>query len=159
MPAKKSARATTRSPATTGAKAPGFTDEEREAMKDRARELKSEARAGKDKVEGERDVLAKIAEMPDRDRRMAERLHAIIRSGAPDLVPRTWYGMPAYARDGKVLCFFQCSSKFGTRYSTLGFSDKARLDAGAMWPVSFALERLTEAEEAAIRALVKKAVG
>ena len=135
-------------------KSGGFTAEERAAMKERAREQKAEAQ----KADGERDVLAKIAEMQDSDRAMAERLHEIVKASAPDLSPRTWYGMPAYARDGKVVCFFTPAQKFNTRYATLGFSDKAKLDDGAMWPTSFALKELTDAEEAAIAALVKKAV-
>jgi uncharacterized protein YdhG (YjbR/CyaY superfamily) len=130
----------------------GFTDEERAAMRERAREVK----AGN--ADGESDLLAKIAEMPDSDRAMAERLHAIVKSSAPDLSPRTWYGMPAYAKDGKVVCFFQSAQKFKSRYATLGFSDKANLDKGAMWPTSFALTELTAAEEKKIGALVKKAV-
>ncbi len=138
----------------------GFTDEERAAMKERAEELKAAAhhgpRAGK--ADGEHDVLAKIAEMPEPDRAMAERLHVIIKASAPALSPRTWYGMPAYALDGKVVCFFQSAQKFKTRYATLGFSGAANLDEGAMWPTAFALEKLTGAEEARIVALVKKAV-
>jgi hypothetical protein len=129
----------------------GFTAEERAAMRERARELKAGAA-------GEQDVLAKIAEMPARDRAIAERLHAIVRTAAPDLVPRTWYGMPAYARDDKVVCFFQSSHRFKTRYSTFGFSDKASLDKGAMWPTSYALTELTAADEAKITRLVKQAV-
>jgi uncharacterized protein YdhG (YjbR/CyaY superfamily) len=136
----------------------GFTAEERAAMKERARELKAAARAEKDRAEGERDVLAKIAEMPKRDRGMAKRIHAIVMSAAPSLSPRTWYGMPAYAKDGKVVCFFQNSQKFKTRYSTLGFNEAANLDKGSMWPVAFALAELTPGDEAKIRALVKKAV-
>ena len=140
----------------------GFTDEERAAMKERARELNAEARRGprakKDEADGEGDVLAKIAAMPEPDRAMAERLHAIIKASAPALSPRTWYGMPAYARDGNVVCFFQSAQSFKTRYSTLGFSDKASLDEGALWPVAFALKELTATEEARISALVKKAV-
>jgi uncharacterized protein YdhG (YjbR/CyaY superfamily) len=128
----------------------GFTAEERAAMKERAKELKS---AG-----GEKEVLAKIAEMPDSDRAMAERIHAIVKASAPDLVPRTWYGMPAYAKDDKVVCFFKSAAKFKSRYATLGFSDKANLDDGAMWPTDFALKKLTAAEEKKIAALVKKAV-
>ena len=135
----------------------GFTDEERAAMKERAQELKA-ARSNEGKPDGESDVLAKIAEMEERDRAMAERLHAIIRASAPGLSPRTWYGMPAYAKDGKVVCFFQSAQKFKTRYGTLGFSDKANLDDGNMWPTAFALKKLTAAEEARIVALVKKAV-
>jgi uncharacterized protein YdhG (YjbR/CyaY superfamily) len=139
-------------------KSDGFTDEERAAMKERAKELKAEARANKNKADGENDLLAKIAEMPEPDRSMAERLHAIIKASAPALEPKTWYGMPAYARDGKVVCFFQSAQKFNSRYATLGFNDTANLDEGAMWPTSFALKELTAAEEAKINALVKKAV-
>jgi hypothetical protein len=127
-------------------------------MKERAQELKAEARGNKNKADGENDVLAKIAEMPEPDRAMAERLHAIIKASAPDLSSRTWYGMPAYAKDGKVVCFFQGAAKFNARYATLGFSDTANLDEGVMWPASFALKELTAAEEARIAALVKKAV-
>jgi uncharacterized protein YdhG (YjbR/CyaY superfamily) len=138
----------------------GFTDEERAAMRERAQEVKAPARRGSraSKADGESDVLAKIAEMPKQDRAMAERLHAIVKESAPDLSPRTWYGMPAYAKDGKVVCFFQSAQKFKTRYATLGFSDKANLDKGDMWPTSFALKELTAAEEKKIGALVKKAV-
>ena len=138
----------------------GFTEEERAAMKERAQELKAEARRGKGakKADGESAVLGKIAEMPEPDRTMAERLHAIIKASAPDLSPKTWYGMPAYAKDGKVVCFFQSASKFNARYATLGFNDTANLDEGTMWPTSFALKELTTAEEARIAALVKKAV-
>jgi uncharacterized protein YdhG (YjbR/CyaY superfamily) len=136
----------------------GFTDEERAAMKERARELKAEGRASKSKAEGERAVLAKIAEMPQPDRSMAERLHAIISASAPGLSPRTWYGMPAYAKDGKVVCFFQGADKFKARYATLGFNDAANLDEGRMWSTTFALTELTDVEEARITALVKKAV-
>jgi len=132
----------------------GFTDEERAAMKARARELKAEARA----ADGERDVLAAIAELPEPDRAMAERLHALITAGAPGLSPKTWYGMPAYARDGKVVCFFQSAQKFKTRYATFGFSDAANLDEGSLWPVAFALKELTAAEEQRILELVKRAV-
>jgi uncharacterized protein YdhG (YjbR/CyaY superfamily) len=132
----------------------GFTAEERAAMKERARELKAEA----GKADGERDVLAKIAGMPEPDRVMAERLHAIVRASAPALSPRTWYGMPAYALDGKVVCFFQSAHRFKTRYATLGFSDAANLDEGGMWPTAFALPKLTAATESKIAALVKKAV-
>jgi uncharacterized protein YdhG (YjbR/CyaY superfamily) len=142
----------------TTKKSEGFTDEERAAMKERAKELKAEARAKKDKADGESDVLAKIAEMPEPDRAMAKRLHAIIKASAPALSPKTWYGMPAYAKDGKVVCFFQSAQKFKTRYATFGFSDAANLDEGAMWPVTFALKELTAAEEERIEALVKKAV-
>jgi uncharacterized protein YdhG (YjbR/CyaY superfamily) len=145
----------------TGGKAPNrFTDEERAAMKEHAQELKAAARRGPraDRADGERDVLAKIAEMPDPDRTMAERLHAVIKASAPDLWPRLWYGMPAYAKDGNVVCFFQSAQKFKTRYATFGFSDKANLDEGDLWPTAFALKVLTAAEEARIAALVKKAV-
>jgi len=141
----------------TTKKAKGFTAEERAAMKNRAQELKAEARTNKDKADGESDVLAKIAEMSEPDRAMARRLHAIIKASAPALSPKTWYGMPAYARDGKVVCFFQSAQKFNTRYATLGFNDTANLDEGALWPVAFALKELTAAEEAKIGALVKKA--
>ena len=144
--------------AATNRKSTGFTDEERTAMKERARELKAEARANKDKAEGESNVLAAIAAMQEPDRAMARRLHAIIKASAPALSPKTWYGMPAYAKDGKVVCFFQSAQKFNTRYATFGFSDEAILDEGAMWPVAFALKELTAAEEAKIVALVKKAV-
>ena len=138
----------------------GFTDEERAAMRERAHEVKAEARRGSraGKADGEGDVLAKIAEMPEADRVMAERLHALIKASAPSLSPRTWYGMPAYAKDGKVICFFQSAHKFKSRYATFGFSDDANLDKGAMWPTSFALKELTTAEETKIGALVKKAV-
>ena len=135
-----------------------FTAEERSAMKERASELKADARATKDRAEGEQAVLAKIAEMRPPDRDMAERLHALVQARAPHLVPKTWYGMPAYARDGKVVCFFQSAQKFNTRYATLGFSDVANLDDGHMWPTAFALKELTATEEARIGALVKKAV-
>jgi uncharacterized protein YdhG (YjbR/CyaY superfamily) len=131
----------------------GFTAEERAAMKERARELK------RGTGDGERDVLEKIAEMEEPDRAMAERIHAIVTAAAPDLTPRTWYGMPAYARDGKVVCFFQSAQKFKARYATLGFNDAARLDEGSMWPTAFALKKLTKKDEATIRALVKKAAG
>jgi uncharacterized protein YdhG (YjbR/CyaY superfamily) len=153
---KPSARSTT----AIGKTSRGFTDEERTAMKERARELKAAAHRGPraGKADGERDVLAKIAGMPEPDRAIAERLHAIIKASAPALSPRTWYGMPAYARDGNVVCFFQSAQKFKTRYATLGFSDKANLDEGALWPVAFALKELNASEEAQIRALVKKAV-
>ena len=157
-PAKKDTQKSAKSTTATGKKSKGFTDEERAAMKERAKELKAEARADKDKADGESDVLAKIAEMPEPDRAMAERLHAIIKASAPALSPKTWYGMPAYAKDGKVVCFFQSAQKFNTRYATFGFNDAANLDEGAMWPTSFALKELTAAEEARIGALVKKAV-
>jgi hypothetical protein len=135
----------------------GFTDEERAAMRERAREAKGAGRRGGN-GDGDSDVIAKIAEMVEPDREMAERLHALIKAAAPELVPRTWYGMPAYAKDGKVVCFFQSAQKFKTRYATLGFSDKANLDEGAMWPTAYALRELTAAEEARISALVKQAV-
>ena len=137
-----------------------FTDEERVAMKERVKEQKAAARRGPraDKADGESAVLAKIAEMPEPDRAMGERLHAVIKASAPALSPRLWYGMPAYAKDGKVVCFFQSAQKFKTRYATFGFSDEANLDEGAMWPTAFALTELTAAEEARIGALVKKAM-
>jgi uncharacterized protein YdhG (YjbR/CyaY superfamily) len=136
----------------------GFTAEERAAMRERAKELKAEARANKKKADGESDLLAKIAEMQGPDRSMAERLHKIVKSNAPALWPKTWYGMPAYAKDGKVVCYFQSAKKFDARYATLGFSDEANLDEGAMWPTSYALKELGAAEEAKIGALVKRAV-
>ena len=138
----------------------GWTDEERAAMKERARELKAAARRGPraDKADGERDVLAKLAELPESDRAMAERLHAVIKASAPALSPRLWYGMPAYAKDGKVVCFFTSADKFKSRYATFGFNDDANLDEGTMWPTSFALTELTAADEARIAELVKKAV-
>ena len=136
----------------------GFTDDERAAMKERAKELKAEERANKNRAEGESDLLAKIAEMPEHDRAMATRIHEIITASAPVLAPKTWYGMPAYARDGKIVCFFQSAHKFNARYATFGFNDTANLDEGAMWPTSFALKELTAAEEERIGALVKRAV-
>ena len=139
-------------------KSEGFTAEERAAMKERARELKAEARRGARKADGESEVLAKIGEMQGPDRAMAERLHEIVKASAPALSPRTWYGMPAYAKDGKVVCFFQSAQKFNSRYATFGFSDKANLDEGAMWATSFALKELTDTEEAKISALVKRPV-
>ena len=135
----------------------GFTAEERAAMRERAKELKAEARQNKKKAEGESDLLAKIAEMAEPDRAMAGRLHEIVEASAPALWPKTWYGMPAYAKDGKVVCFFQSAQKFDSRYATLGFSDAANLDEGAMWPTSFALKELSAAEEARIDELVKRA--
>jgi uncharacterized protein YdhG (YjbR/CyaY superfamily) len=148
-------------PTTTAKASNGFTDEERAAMKERARELKAAARRGSraSKEDGESDVLAKIAEMPERDRMMAERLHTIVKDSAPGLSPRTWYGMPAYAKDGNVICFFKSAHKFKTRYATFGFSDKASLDEGDMWPTDFALMELSDEVEARIAALVNKAVG
>jgi uncharacterized protein YdhG (YjbR/CyaY superfamily) len=158
QPAKTGTQQSAKS--TTGRAAKGFTDEERAAMRERAQEVKSAARRGPraGKADGESDVLAKIAEMPEADRAMAERLHALVKASAPALSPRTWYGMPAYAKDGKVVCFFQSAQKFKTRYATFGFSDKANLDEGAMWPTAFALNELTAAVEARIAALVRKAV-
>lgn len=135
----------------------GFSAEERAAMKARARELKAEERASRNRAEGERAVLAAIAELPDADRALAERFHAIVTASAPALWPKTWYGMPAYARDGKVVCFFKSASKFNSRYATIGFEDAANLDQGTMWPTSFALTKLTAADEKAIAALVKHA--
>jgi len=159
-PAKKVTEKSPKRTTATGKKPTGFTDEERAAMSERVQELKAEAsrgaRAGG--ADGESDVLQKIAALPQPDRAMAERLHAIIKANAPALSPKTWYGMPAYAKDGNVVCFFQSAQKFKTRYATLGFSDKANLDEGHMWPTAFALKELTAAEEAKIGALVKKAV-
>ena len=155
---KKATQKSAKSTTAIGKTVKGFTDEERAAMKERAQELKAAARANKDKADGESAVLAKIAEMPEPDRAMAKRLHAIIKASAPALSPKTWYGMPAYAKDGKVVCFFQSAQKFNTRYATFGFSDTANLDEGALWPIAFALKELTAAEEAKIGALVKKAV-
>jgi len=160
MSAKKATQKSAKSTTAINKKSKGFTDEERVAMKERAQELKAAARRGPraDKANGEKAVLAKIAEMPEPDRAMAKRLHAIIKASAPVLSPKTWYGMPAYAKDGKVVCFFQSAQKFKSRYATLGFNDEAKLDEGAMWATSFALKELTAAEEARIAALVKKAV-
>jgi uncharacterized protein YdhG (YjbR/CyaY superfamily) len=162
MAERKPARKGTKKSAkrTTGKASKGFTDAERAAMKERAEELKSEARggSGSGKAKGEADLLAKIAEMSEPDRGMAERIHEIIMASAPDLSPRTWYGMPAYAKDGKVVCFFQGAQKFDSRYATFGFNDAANLDDGAMWPTAFALKDLTADEEVRIAALVKKAV-
>jgi uncharacterized protein YdhG (YjbR/CyaY superfamily) len=157
MSAKKATQKSAKSTTASGKTSKGFTAEERAAMKERARELKAEARANKSRAAGESDVLAKIAEMPEPDRAMAKRLHAIIKASAPALSPKTWYGMPAYAKDGKVVCYFQSAQKFNSRYATFGFSDKANIDEGAMWPTSFALKELTAADEARIGALVKKA--
>ena len=159
MRAQKETQKSAKSTAATGKAGKGFTDEERAAMKERAQELKAEAGSSRaKKADGEGDVLAKIAEMPEPDRAMAERLHAIVKASAPALSPRTWYGMPAYAKDGNVVCFFQSARKFKTRYATFGFSDKANLDEGSLWPVAFALKELTAADEVRIGALVKKAV-
>jgi uncharacterized protein YdhG (YjbR/CyaY superfamily) len=152
MSAKKTTQK--RSKSTTAKKSKGFTAEERAAMRERAQELKAEAR----KADGESAVLAKIAEMPKPDRAMGERIHAIVKANAPGLSPKTWYGMPAYAKDGKVVCFFQSAAKFKSRYATFGFSDEANLDDGPMWATSFALKELTAADEAKLGALVKKAV-
>ncbi len=152
MSPKKDTPKSTKSTTATGKTFKGFTDEERVAMKERVQELKA------DNADGESAVRAKIAAMPERDRAMGKRLHAIIRASAPALSPQLWYGMPAYAKDGKVVCFFQSAQKFKTRYATLGFSDKANLDEGALWPTAFALKELTAAEETRIGALVKKAV-
>ena len=157
-PAKKGTQKSTKSTTATDKSAKGFTDDERAAMRARAQELKAEARANKNRAEGERDLLAAIAAMKEPDRAMAKRLHAIVQASAPDLWPKTWYGMPAYAKDGKVVCFFKGAQKFKERYATLGFNDTANLDDGAMWPVVFGLKELTAAEEAKIGALVKKAV-
>ena len=150
--AKKGTQKSARSTTAIGKKFKGFTDEERAAMKERAQELKA------DTADGESAVLAKIAAMPEPDRGLAKRLHAIVKASAPALAPTTWYGMPAYAKDGKVVCYFQNAQKFKSRYATLGFSDKANLDEGALWPVAFALKGLTATEEARISALVRKAV-
>jgi uncharacterized protein YdhG (YjbR/CyaY superfamily) len=155
---RQAAKKASKNSGSTGKKAEGFTDEERAAMKERARELKTEARRGADNAAGESAVLAAIAAMPEPDRAMANRLHALIKASAPALSAKTWYGMPAYAMDGKVVCFFQGAHKFKSRYATFGFNDAATLDEGAMWPTSFALEELTAEVEAKIGALVKKAV-
>ena len=160
QPATKGTQKSAKSTTAIGKTFNGFTDEERVAMKERAQELKAAARRGPraDKTDGESAVLAKIAEMREPDRAMGKRLHAIIKASAPGLSPRLWYGMPVYAKDGKVVCFFQSAQKFNTRYSTLGFSDAANLDEDALWPVAFALKELTAVEEVKIAALVKKAV-
>jgi len=158
MSAKKATQKSAKSTAATGKPSRGFTDDERAAMKARARELKAEERASKNRAEGERDLLTAIDAMREPDRALAKRLHAIIEATAPNLWPKTWYGMPAYAKDGKVVCFFKSAEKFNSRYATLGFEEAANLDEGAMWPTSFALKELTAADEAKIRALVKKAV-
>jgi uncharacterized protein YdhG (YjbR/CyaY superfamily) len=157
-PAKKSTARAATSKAASGKESSGFTADERAAMRERARELKAEARRGADRAAGEEALLEKLAEMPPAERAMGERLHAIITANAPALMPKTWYGMPAYAKDGKVLCFFQSADKFKARYATLGFNDEANLDDGAMWPTSFALKELTAAAEERIAALVKQAV-
>ncbi len=159
-PRKKATKKSAKSTTAIGKTFKGFTDEERGAMKERAQELKAAARRGPraNQADGESAVLAKIAEMPEPDRALGNRLHSIIKASAPALSPRLWYGMPAYAKDGKVVCFFQSAQKFKTRYATLGFSDAANLDEGALWPTAFALKELTAADEARIGALVKKAV-
>ena len=160
MSTAKATRESTKGTKAAATKTTGFTDEERSAMQERARELKAEARRGSRaaKADGERDVLAKIAEMQGTDRAIAERLHEIVKESAPTLAPKTWYGMPAYAKDGKVVLYFQSAEKFKARYATIGFSDTANLDDGAMWPTSFALEELTPEAEAQIVALVQRAV-
>jgi uncharacterized protein YdhG (YjbR/CyaY superfamily) len=158
QPEQKGTQESAKGTAVINKKSKGFTNEEKAAMRNRVQELKAEARADKDKAAGESAVLAAIAAMKEPDRAMSRRLHEIITASAPVLSPKTWYGMPAYARDGKIVCFFQSAQKFKTRYATLGFSDTANLDEGAMWPTSFALTELTEASEARISALVKKAV-
>jgi uncharacterized protein YdhG (YjbR/CyaY superfamily) len=159
MSAKKDTQQSAKPTTATGETFTGLTDEERGAMKERVQELKAAARRGPraDQADGESALLAKLAELPEPDRALGERLHAIVKASAPELSPRTWYGMPAYAKDGKVVCFFQSAQKFHTRYATLGFNDAANLDEGAMWPVAFALTELTAADEARIAALVKKA--
>jgi uncharacterized protein YdhG (YjbR/CyaY superfamily) len=155
---QKKAQSTTTRGAATGRTSKGLTAEERAAMKERLRELKAEERTSKNRAAGESDLLAKIAEMPKADRAMAERIHAIVTASAPDLWPKTWYGMPAYAKEGKVVCFFTPASKFNERYATFGFNATAKLDEGTMWPTAFALKELTAADEKKIGALVKKAV-
>jgi len=159
-PAKNSTQKSPKSATATGKKSKGFTDEERAAMREYLQERNADSRGGRraDKADEESAVLAKIAALPQPDRAMGERLHAIIKANAPALSPKTWYGMPAYAKDGNVVCFFQSAQKFKTRYATLGFSDKANLDEGHMWPTAFALKELTAAEETRIAALVRKAV-
>jgi uncharacterized protein YdhG (YjbR/CyaY superfamily) len=159
QPAKKATQKSAKSTTAINKKSKGFTVEEKAAMRNRAQELKAEARTDKNKADGESAVLEAIAAMPEPERTMAKRLHAIIKAGAPALSPKTWYGMPAYAnKDGKVVCFFQSAQKFSTRYASFAFSDTANLDEGALWPVAFALKKLTATEEAKIGALVKKAV-
>jgi hypothetical protein len=162
MSADKATQKSSKSTTASGKRSNGFTDVERAAMRERAQELKAEARRGprgkKDKADGEGDVLAKIAEMPQPDRRLAERVHAVVTVAAPDLSPKLWYGQPAYAQDGQVVCFFRSAQKDQIRYSTFGFNERANLDDGGMWPTAYALTELSEADEAAIGALVKKAV-
>ena len=155
MSAEKATQKSAKSTTASGKKSKGFTAEERAAMKERAQELKAEAR----RADGEKAVLAKIAEMPEADRVLAERIHAIVKESAPGLSPKTWYGMPAYTKDDKIVCFFQSADKFKSRYATLGFNDAANLDEGAMWPTSYAVTKLTPAAEKQIAALVKKAAG
>ena len=154
MSPKKTSKKATKKPARASA---GFTDDERAAMKERVRELK--AQSGGSKADGEQDLLAKIAALAEPDRGMAKRLHALVTANAPALAPKTWYGMPAWARDGKIVCFFQSASKFKTRYASVGFTDSAHLDDGAMWPVGFALLKLTATEETALAALIRRAAG
>jgi uncharacterized protein YdhG (YjbR/CyaY superfamily) len=154
---KKSTQGSAKRATGAGGTSKGFTEDERAAMKARARELKAEERASKNRAEGERDLLAAIAAMKGPDRALAKRIHAIVEATAPDLWPKTWYGMPAYTRDGKVVCFFKSAEKFNSRYATLGFEEAAKLDDGAMWPTSYALKELTAADEKKISALVKKA--
>jgi len=159
MSTKKETQKTAESGAANNNTSQGFTDEEKAAMKERAKELKAEARASKNKAEGENAALAAIAAMPEPDRSLAARLHELIKANAPSLSPKTWYGMPAYVdKDGKLICFFQAASKFNVRYATFGFQPDANLDEGVMWPTSYALKELTTAEEAKIKALLKKAV-
>jgi uncharacterized protein YdhG (YjbR/CyaY superfamily) len=160
MSAKKATQKYAKSTTASDTTSERWTDEERAAMKDRAQEVRAAKRGGAraGKADGERDVLAKIAEMPEPDRVMGERIHAVIKASAPELSPRLWYGMPAYTKDGKVVCFFQAAQKFNSRYATFGFNEAANLDEGTMWPTSFALTELTAADEARIGALVKRAV-
>jgi uncharacterized protein YdhG (YjbR/CyaY superfamily) len=157
-PARKSTKTSAKRATATEKKYEGFSAEERAAAKERARELKAEARRGADREAGERDLLTKIAEMPKSDREIAERIHAIVTANAPDLMPKTWYGMPAYARNGKVVCFFKSADKFKSRYATFGFEEEANLDEGGMWPTAWALTELTAAGEKKIAALVKRAL-
>jgi uncharacterized protein YdhG (YjbR/CyaY superfamily) len=158
MSARKATKNASKSTTAKAKTSPVFSAEERAAMKERVREQKAEARRGADREAGEQEVLAKIAEMPEPDRAMAKRIHAIVKASAPNLAPKTWYGMPAYAKDGKIVCFFTPAAKFKSRYATFGFNDDANLDDGGMWPTSYALMKLTAAEEKAIGALIKKAV-
>jgi uncharacterized protein YdhG (YjbR/CyaY superfamily) len=158
MAERKAAKKSTKPSAAKGKASSGFSAEERAAMRERAKELKAEERVNRDRAAGEKDLLAKIAEMKPPDRALAKRVHEIVTASAPDLAPKTWYGMPAYAKDGEVLCYFQDAGKFKSRYATFGFSDEANLDKGAMWPTSFALKKLTPADEKMLAALVKQAV-